>query len=82
MTKKEAFEIVFDELTKANMFRGKASEYANVYFMNGIGTVMEVIANNISEEKGRNFGEEFTKNLIQSRRHKHNKNKKEGNKHD
>ena len=73
MTKKEAFEIVFDELTKVNMFRGKASEYANIYFMNGIGTVMEVIASNISEEKGRDFEKEFTKNLIQSSRRKHNK---------
>lgn len=73
MTKKEAFEIVFDELTKINMFRGKASEYANIYFMNGIGTVMEVIANNISEAKGANFEKEFTKNLIQSSRHKHDK---------
>ena len=73
MTKKEAFEIVFDELTKINMFRGKASEYASIYFMNGVGTVMEVIANNISEEKGRNFEKEFTKNLIQSSRYKHNK---------
>ena len=73
MTKKEAFEIVFDELTKVNMFRGKASEYANIYFMNGIGTVMEVIASNISEEKGRENEKEFTKNLIQSSRRKHNK---------
>lgn len=73
MDKKIAYKIVFDELTKINMFCGKASEYANIYFMNGIGTVMEVIANNISEAKGANFEKEFTKNLIQSSRHKHDK---------
>lgn len=66
MTKKEAFEIVFDELTKINMFSGKVSKYADASFVEGVSTVMEVIANNISEEKRANFEKEFTKNVIQS----------------
>ena len=74
MTKKEAFEIVFDELTKINMFSGKVSKYADASFVEGIGTVMEAIANNISEEKGANFEKEFTKNVIQSFYKEGNKN--------
>lgn len=63
MTKEKAFEIVFDELTKINLFRGECSDFANHHFMNGVGTVMTVIANYIDEEKGADFDEMFFKNV-------------------
>lgn len=67
MNKKEAFEIVFDNLTKVDLFMGKYdAEYGSENLMYGISTVMEYIAYNIGEEVYQSFENEFIKNMIKS----------------
>lgn len=67
MTKKEAFEIVFDELTRISLFMGKYdAKHGDENLMYGISTVMEYIANQIDEKVCRDFEDEFVKNMIKS----------------
>ena len=67
MKRKEAFEIVFEELTKCNLFRGTYdAQNGNEHFMHGVGCVMESIAYGISDIVGDNFSDSFTANLIAS----------------
>ena len=68
MELKEAYQIVFDDLHNCPMFQGKYdSVNGNRYFMYGIETVMEAIA-----ERGYdngfagNFSRDFAKNMIRS----------------
>ena len=67
MNKKEAFKIVFNELTKNNLFIGNYdARHGNNHFMYGIETVMDAIAANISDEFYDNFDDTFVKNMIKS----------------
>lgn len=67
MTKKEAFETVFDELTRIDLFMGKYdAKHGDENLMYGISTVMEYIANQIDEKVCRDFEDEFVKNMIKS----------------
>lgn len=67
MTREEAFEIVFDELTRINLFIGKYdAKYGDENVMYGISTVMEYIAKQIDEKVHQNFENEFIKNMIKS----------------
>ena len=64
MNKKEAYKIVFDDLTKYNLYNGICdAENGNKHFMYGIGCVMETISFNAGID---NFGDIFYKNLIKS----------------
>ena len=68
MTKKEAFEIVFDELTRIDLFTGKYdAKHGDENLMYGISTVMEYIAYQIDEKVYQNFENEFIKNMIKSK---------------
>lgn len=65
MDKKEAYEIVYNDLIAARLFRGiYDARNGNVSFMNGIATVMDVIAD--SAEKYEEFEDLFYKNLEES----------------
>lgn len=65
MDKKEAYEIVYNDLIAANLFRGiYDARHGNISFMNGIACVMEVIADNAG--KLEEFDNIFYKNLAES----------------
>ena len=65
MDKKEAYEIVYNDLIAANLFRGiYDARHGNISFMNGIACVMEVIAD--SAGKLEEFDNIFYKNLAES----------------
>lgn len=67
MNKREAFEIVYNELIKNPMFQGNYdAKHGNENFMYGICTVMEVIANNISEEKYDEYSTLWVNNMTKS----------------
>ena len=67
MTKKEAFEIVYNELIKCPMFSGHFdAKNGNREFMYGICTVMENIALNVSEETYEDFSTLFVDNVCES----------------
>lgn len=67
MNKKEAFEIVYNELIKNPMLQGNYdAKNGNENFMYGICTVMEVIANNISEEKYDEYSTLWVNNMTKS----------------
>ena len=67
MNKAEAYKIVFDDLCKYNMFVGiYDAKNGDDHFMFGISTVMEAIANTISEEEGDNFINKFYRNMDES----------------
>jgi len=64
----EAYKLVFDDLTKCNMFKGiYDAKHCNANFMYGILAIMENIALNVSEDCYENFTTEFTKNMIDSK---------------
>ena len=64
---KESAQYVFDELLKCDIFRGKYdAKNGNEHFMYGVCTVMEYIANIISEECHDKFDAEFLKNMQES----------------
>ena len=66
--KSEAYKIVFDDLTKCNMFKGIYDGInGNPHFMYGIWTVMDYIASNVSEDCYDQFTEEFERNMIDSK---------------
>lgn len=65
MDKKEAYDIVYNDLIAASLFRGiYDARHGNVSFMNGIACVMEVIAD--SAGKLEVFDGIFYKNLSES----------------
>ena len=70
MDTKTAYAIVFNELREIPLFRGifdaRHCEAGKEHFMYGIQTVMEVIANQISDATYEQFNEEFVTNLIKS----------------
>ena len=67
MDMKEAYRIVFDDLTNCGLFCGKYdARYGSEEFMYGIESVMEVIAYKVSEEVGNTFSDMFTNNIIAS----------------
>ena len=64
----DAYKLVFDDLTKCNMFKGiYDAKHGNANFMYGILAIMENIALNVSEDCYENFTKEFTKNMIDSK---------------
>ena len=69
MTKEEkikAYKIVFDDLQKFDMFRGRYdAKNGSEQLMHGISAVMEVIASTISDECHDAFVEEFLKNMLE-----------------
>jgi len=63
----EAYKLVFDDLTKCNMFKGiYDAKHGNEDFMYGILIIMENIALNVSEDCYEKFTAEFTKNMVES----------------
>lgn len=65
MDKKEAYEIVYNDLIAANLFRGiYDARHGNISFMNGIACVMEVIADSAGKQE--EFSGIFYKNLSES----------------
>ena len=68
MDKKEAYQIVLDDLMQCDLFRGKydAAHGASEHYMYGICTVMEAIAYRVSEETGDAFSDIFILNMIKS----------------
>ena len=67
MTKKEAYQMVLDDLSKCDLFVGICdAKNGKESFMYGISTVMEAIAYSIDEETGDKFSDMFIKNLIDS----------------
>lgn len=60
-------EELFDKMTKCDLFIGKYdAENGNRHFMFGVASVMEYIANEISEETLVKFTDEFHGNMIDS----------------
>lgn len=72
MLKRLAYKIVYDDLTKppaCGMFVGKHdARNGNDSFMNGIWTLMEYIAYEVSEKNGDKFNALFLDNLEESER--------------
>ena len=70
MTNKEAYKIVFDDLTREDgcaLFRGVYdAKNGKTSYMYGISHVMEYIAIQVSEQTRDNFEEMFLKNMIKS----------------
>lgn len=67
MTKKEAYQIVLDDLSKCNLLIGTHdAKNGKENFMHGIYTVMEVIAYKVDEETGNKFSDMFIKNMLDS----------------
>lgn len=67
MDKRKAFEIVYNELIKNPLLQGNYdAKHGNEHFMYGICTVMEVIANNISEEKYDEYSTLWVNNMAKS----------------
>lgn len=67
MDKKEAYKIVFEDImaTDIGLFKGRYDAANGMSeYMNGVWTVMEYIANHISEECCDEFNDMFAKNLV------------------
>ena len=69
MELKKAYQMVFSDLRECPMFQGRYDAInGNPYYMSGIETVMEVIANRgFGEDFAENFSNEFTDNILRSR---------------
>lgn len=69
MELKKAYQMVFNDLRECPMFQGRYDAInGNPYYMSGIETVMEVIANRgYGEDFAENFSNEFTDNMLRSR---------------
>lgn len=66
--KRVSYKIVFDDLMECPLFRGKYdAKNGNESFINGIWTVMEYIACNVSEDVGDKFNNEFAENMTKSK---------------
>lgn len=67
MTKREAYKIVLEDLSKCNLLIGiYDAKNGKDNFMNGIYTVMETIAHRVDEETGDKFSDMFFQNMIDS----------------
>jgi len=67
MNKKEAYEIVYNDLIQHSLLTGKHdAENGSEEFMYGIWVTMEIIASGVSKEILREFDELFLRNLIES----------------
>jgi hypothetical protein len=67
MDKKEAFEIVYNELIKNPLFCGKFdATNGNRHYMYGICTVMESIAFNVSEDTYNEYSTLWFDNIMKS----------------
>ena len=66
---KKAYQMVFSDLRECPMFQGRYDAInGNPYYMSGIETVMEVIANRgFGEDFAENFSNEFTDNMLRSK---------------
>lgn len=69
MELKKAYQMVFNDLHNCPMFQGRYDAInGNPYFMFGIETVMEVIANRAYDDDfAEKFSNEFTDNTLRSR---------------
>lgn len=69
MELKKAYQMVFSDLRECPMFQGRYDAInGNPYFMSGISTVMEVIANRAYDDDfAENFSNEFTDNMLRSK---------------
>lgn len=69
MELKKAYQMVFSDLRECPMFQGRYDAInGNPYYMSGIETVMEVIANRgYGEDFAEEFSNEFTDNILRSR---------------
>lgn len=69
MELKKAYQMVFNDLHNCPMFQGRYDAInGNPYFMFGIETVMEVIANRAYDDDFvEKFSNEFTDNMLRSR---------------
>lgn len=69
MELKKAYQMVFSDLRECPMFQGRYDAInGNPYYMSGIETVMEVIANRgYGEDFAENFSNEFTDNMLRSK---------------
>lgn len=69
MELKKAYQMVFSDLRECPMFQGRYDAInGNPYYMSGIETVMEVIANRAYDDDfAENFFNEFTDNMLRSR---------------
>lgn len=69
MELKKAYQMVFSDLRECPMFQGRYDAInGNPYYMSGIETIMEVIANRgFGENFAENFSNEFTDNMLRSR---------------
>lgn len=69
MELKEAYQMVFKDLREYPMFQGHYDAFnGNPYFMSGIETVMEVIANRAYDDDfAEQFSNEFCDNMLRSR---------------
>ena len=69
MRKKKAYEIVYRDLMKVDLFRGHYdAKNGSETFVRGIGTVMENIALHVSEETANKYMQEFTNNIQDARK--------------
>lgn len=69
MELKKAYQMVFSDLRECPMFQGRYDAInGNPYYMSGIETVMEVIANRgYGEDFAEEFSNEFTDNILRSK---------------
>lgn len=69
MELKKAYQMVFSDLHECPMFQGRYDAInGNPYYMSGIETVMEVIANRgYGEDFAEKFSNEFTDNMLRSK---------------
>lgn len=69
MKLKKAYQMVFNDLHNCPMFQGRYDAInGNPYFMSGISTVMEVIANRAyNDDFAEKFSNEFIDNMLRSR---------------
>lgn len=70
MELKKAYQMVFSDLRECPMFQGRYDVInGNPYYMSGIETVMEVIANRAyNDDFAEKFSNEFTDNMLRSRK--------------
>ena len=67
MDKTEAYKIVFEDLSKVNLFMGNYdAKNSNETFMYGISTVMEMIATQVSDDCLMDYLNKFDANIIKS----------------
>ncbi len=67
MDKQTAFNIVFQDMQKCNMFQGiYDAKNGDPHFMYGVSTVMEYIASQVSDDALEDFSKTFMSNMLAS----------------